>query len=167
MPKYVPSKQPLGLLAWGVIVLALGAMAYGAFKHPVLLVIVPIFVVWTYVGNKMMKRKFDALALERQSLGICEYARALEFRNLDTWVIRAVYEQVQEYVGPIPIKPDDDLFELLEIDEEDLEFDMLAEIAQRTKRSLENTENNPYYGKVRTVRDLVHFIDAQPRLKDA
>lgn len=167
MPKFIPSQEPLGLLAWAVIVLVVGAMAYGAIKPPILLAIVPAFVVWTYLEGKKRKRKFDALALERKELGICEYARGLEYRKLDTWVIRAVYEQIQEYVGPIPIKADDDLFELLEIDEEDLEFDMLAEIAQRTERSLENTESNPYYGKIRTVRDLVHFIDAQPRLKSA
>lgn len=62
----------------------------------------------------------------------------------------------------LPLKPTDDIFELLEIDSEDLDMDILEEIAQRTGRSIENTERNPFYGKVQTLEDLVLFFNEQP-----
>ena len=52
----------------------------------------------------------------------------------------------------------------LEIDDEDLDMDLVAEIGQRTGRSMENAEKNPYYGKVSTVEDLVLFFNLQPKI---
>ncbi|MCU7873666.1 MAG: hypothetical protein KZQ91_13075 [Candidatus Thiodiazotropha sp. (ex Lucinoma borealis)] len=80
-----------------------------------------------------------------------------------------MYEQIQEYVSLskvfVPLRADDDLFDLLEIDEEDLDLDLLEEIAQRTGRSMNNTEKNPYFEKVRTLGDLVYFVNEQPLVK--
>jgi len=39
---------------------------------------------------------------------------------------------------------------------------ILVEILQRAGRSIDNTKNNPYFDKVRTVRDLVYFVNEQP-----
>ena len=105
------------------------------------------------------------MAEERKELSICEFSRSFDTKKIDTWVLRAVYEQLQNYVPKIPIKADDLLFELLEIDEEDLEFGLIEEIAQRTGRSIENTESNKFYGNVKTVNDLVNFINEQPLIK--
>jgi hypothetical protein len=49
----------------------------------------------------------------------------------------------------------------LKLDEDDLDLDLIEEIAQRTGRSMENFESNPYYGKVTTARDLVLFFNHQ------
>jgi hypothetical protein len=49
------------------------------------------------------------------------------------------------------------------LDEDDLSLDLLEEISQRTGRSLEGFETNPYYGKITTVRDLVLFFNHQDR----
>jgi hypothetical protein len=49
------------------------------------------------------------------------------------------------------------------VDAEDLDDVLAAEIAQRTGRSLSGSENNPYYGKVVTVEDLIRFFCAQPK----
>ena len=62
----------------------------------------------------------------------------------------------------IPIKAEDDLTDVLEIDDEDLDMDLLVEILQRTGRSMDDTLSNPYFGKVKTVADLVYFVNAQP-----
>ena len=35
-------------------------------------------------------------------------------------------------------------------------------IAQRLRRTLNGSEKNPYYGRVRTVEDLVRFMEAAP-----
>ena len=91
-----------------------------------------------------------------------------ERRKVDPWVIRAVYEAMVEYVNPqakdFRLSPDDSLFEFLELDREDMEFDIVPAIADRCGRSIEKTEDNPYYNRVKTVRDLVMFLNCQPRL---
>jgi hypothetical protein len=40
----------------------------------------------------------------------------------------------------------------------------LVVIATRSGHSLDETEKNPFYGKMNTVRDLVLFVNAQQRL---
>jgi len=77
-----------------------------------------------------------------------------------------VYEQLQQYLGGdlrVPIRATDRLQKDLRIDTEDLEMDLIAEISQRTGRSLTNTAANPYYDRVKTVGDLVLFFNAQPK----
>ena len=49
------------------------------------------------------------------------------------------------------------------LDEDDLDLDLVEEIAQRTSRSLDGYESNPYYGKVTTARNLVLFFNYQDR----
>ncbi|MEM7018209.1 MAG: hypothetical protein AAF512_12820, partial [Pseudomonadota bacterium] len=61
----------------------------------------------------------------------------------------------------VPIKASDNLFETLKFDADDLDLDLVEEIAQRTGRSLEDGESNPYYGKVTTVGNLVLFFNHQ------
>jgi hypothetical protein len=112
------------------------------------------------------RRRLKHLAKLRAGESICEFARSFERNNVDTWVIRAVYEQLQDYLGKnpvVPIRAADRLKEDLPIDAEDLEMDLAEEIAQRTGRSLKDTTANPYYGKIRTVEDLVLFFNSQPK----
>jgi len=66
-----------------------------------------------------------------------------------------------------PIRPDDRLEEDLDIDGDDLDFFLLKQIAERTGRSLAETKMNSYYGKVKTVRDLVGFFVGQENTKAA
>jgi acyl carrier protein len=54
----------------------------------------------------------------------------------------------------------DVLLNELGIDSDDLE-DLIVDVADRTGRSLDRAEHSPFFGKVRTVRDLVSFLDAQ------
>jgi hypothetical protein len=51
----------------------------------------------------------------------------------------------------------------LPVDSEDLDIDLASEISQRTGRTMENSDSNPFYGKIKTVADLVHFFNAQPK----
>ena len=62
-----------------------------------------------------------------------------------------------------PVRASDLLLKDLHIDSDDIE-DLLVDIAARSGYSLDETENNPLYGKINTVHDLVLFINAQPRL---
>ncbi len=83
---------------------------------------------------------------------------------MDTWVIRAVYEEVcRQMASPgFPLHPEDNLWKTLRLDEDDLDWEIAEAVAQRTGRPLANYESNPYYEKVQTVGDLVMFFNAQP-----
>ena len=91
----------------------------------------------------------------------CSYARSFDFREVDTFVMRAVYEELQPLVE-FPIQASHRLVEDLRLDGEDLNLDFAPIIAQRLRRTLDGSEKNPYYGRVHTVEDLVRFMEAQP-----
>ena len=169
MPEYIPhsGSAPWALMAVVGVLVCLAT--YAIWHAPLLLLLGAGIGIWGYFDTRRIKRKFEALSEVRSEESICEFARSFERNSIDTWVIRAVYEQVQKYVvfsdKALPLKEDDDLFELLELDEDDVDMDLAVEIAQRTGRSLDNAENNPYFGKVKTVGDLVRFFNAQPLAK--
>ena len=120
----------------------------------------------TKLATHQRRRRLRAWAQARPGESICTFARSFDMRAVDTWVIRAVYEQLQaclahDHAG-FPVRASDALVKGLLDDADDLDLDLVFEIAQRTGRSLESAERNPLYGKVTTVRDLVVFFNAQP-----
>jgi hypothetical protein len=62
-----------------------------------------------------------------------------------------------------PVLASDALLDDLNRDLDDIEY-LLVDIAARTGHALDETEKNPFYGKITTVRDLVLFVNAQPRV---
>ncbi|WP_428243195.1 hypothetical protein [Gynuella sp.] len=123
-----------------------------------------LVIAWSAIDQPKVEKHFQDLCKERSGLSICEFARELDPKVVDTWIIRAVYEQLQAALPTkqhVPIKAFDDLFDTLMLDEDDLDLDLVEEIAQRTRRSLEGYKSNPYYGKVTTARNLVLFFNHQ------
>ena len=118
------------------------------------------------LDTRLQKRRLRTLAAQRVGESICEFARSFDPRAIDTWVVRAVYEQLQDNVAPyfphFPLRASDHLSKPLIFDQDDLDLTLVPEIAERTGRSLHGIEANPYFGKVKTVRDLVLFFNAQP-----
>ncbi len=125
------------------------------------------FCVYVTVINEREKRRLEAICSTRDEESICAFARSFSTRHVDTWVIRAAHQEIQQlmksYIPGFPVRASDVLLDDLHIDSDDIE-DLLVDIAARSGHSLDKTENNPFYGKINTVRDLVLFIDAQPRL---
>ena len=106
------------------------------------------------------------MAQSRAGESICQFARAIDCRRVDTWVVRAVYEEVQRSLSvavAVPLRVTDHLQRDLQLDADDLD-DLVADMAQRARRSLADTSANPLFGKVTTVGELVEFLQAQPRL---
>lgn len=93
---------------------------------------------------------------------LCDFVRSYDYRRIDTWVLRAVYEELSD-VAQCPIRRNDGLFEELAIDDEDFYDDVAPSIAYRSGRSLDQCEQNPYFAKLKTVDDLVQFFLHQPR----
>ena len=121
-----------------------------------------------FFGAKQEKRRKDDLIAERDGESICQFARSFDRHRVDTWVIRAVYEQLQSHLGtqkPLPIRAADSLAHDLRVDDEDLDMDVAEKIFRRTGRSMKHTDQNPYFGKVRTVADLVYFVNEQPKVE--
>ncbi len=98
----LPDREPLTTIAW---LAALAALIAGIHR--------------TYHVDR---RQLVPLIASRQSESICEFARSFDCRRTDTWVIRAVYEELQDYhvrYGKLPIRATD-LFESdLLIDDEE------------------------------------------------
>ncbi len=163
MPKYTRRRYWPAWLAVAVLALV---PVYFLLSHPVgTSIVIVSLVAASIVVHKRHKKRLRTLAESRSGESICAFARSFEPNEIDTWVVPAVYEQLQRYMGgdiPVPIRATDRLKEDLPIDTEDLEMDLMAEISHRTGRSLRNTTTNPYYNKVKTVGDLVLFFNAQP-----
>ncbi len=165
MPKYQPKKAGnLALIVF--LVIAAVIVIYQPWYLLVIAGIALLVMVWSVIEQPKVKRYFQNLCKERSGLSICEFAREFDSMVVDTWIIRAVYEQLQAALPTkenVPIMASDGLFDTLMLDEDDLDLDLVEEIAQRTSRSLEGYESNPYYGKVTTVRNLVLFFNHQAR----
>ena len=106
------------------------------------------------------------MAQSRAGESICQFARSIDCRRVDTWVVRAVYEELQRSLSvavAVPLRMTDHLQRDLRLDADDLD-DLVVDMAQRARRSLADTSANPLFGKVTTVGDLVEFLQAQSRL---
>lgn len=154
--------------AFGYLALAAfcGAVAYAAWCYPI-----PTFVILALlsVGVLYEQRRMKRIALSRPHVGICEFARSFNCAETDTWVIRAVYEELGAYLSsnnaPFPLLASDNLFSNYSLNIESLDLQEVAEAAAaRAGRSMKDTAANPYFDKVNTVSDLVHFLNAQPRV---
>lgn len=116
-------------------------------------------------------RKLLAIAAAREGQTICEFAREFDARAVDTWIIRAAYEQLQgqlRHIHPaFPVRADDRLKEDLFLDDDDLDIDLAQEVEARTGRSLDGSAKNPSLGGIKTVRDFVLFFHSQPKSSSA
>lgn len=110
--------------------------------------------------GSMSSASARAIAKARSGESICSFARSFDCRRVDPWIIRGVYE---EFAGAFPVRASDSFTDDLWVCDEDLD-DHGHDIAERVGRSMENTEENPMFGKVETVGDLVMFLRHQPSL---
>jgi hypothetical protein len=120
-------------------------------------------------NTRIARARLQALAASRGGESICGFARSFDCRAVDTWIVRAVYEELQEALQlgetKFPVRASDSLYQdLFAIDPDTVDAALAPDIAERTGRSMDRAEENPYRGKVATVRDLVMFFNAQPRL---
>lgn len=156
-------------VGYGIVIFLLLWLGYGIWQDPqtafIFLGIIALIFVLGYVTAENSTKYFEALYRKRAGEDIGTFARSLDYKNTDTWIIRAVYEEINSelpYDKTIPLRPTDNLKEDLKLDDEDLEF-VLERIFARAGISDEAIEQNPYYTKMDTVADLVAFCDYQPK----
>ena len=164
MPKYIPKKaSPISVVV--AILILIGVAIVSPISVAVLVGIAIFITVWSYLERPKIDKFYENLYAQREGLSICDFSKEFDCKEIDAWIIRAVYEQIQENIPfekEIPIKGGDNLKEDLGFDDDDLDLDLAEQIFQRTGRTMKGCESNPYYGKVNTVRDLVLFFNHQP-----
>lgn len=127
--------------------------------------------VFIAVLSALNHRRMKKLVIERGEPNICAYARSFDYRNVDTKIMREVYNLVQEWAGkyddmPFPVQAEDTFEGIYQMDTDDLD-DIYFEVSEKLGISKENAEANPYYDRVETVKDLVLFLNEQSKVRIA
>lgn len=165
----LPPKAKPSLLIWVVYITIISLstilMPWYFIAHPLIMTLIAGILIGT---NHYGKRRIKILAKSRPTDSICSFARSFDARNIDTRIIRAVYEEVGTFLTSrkelFPLRPADNFWKDLRIDPESLE-DIGRDVSYRTGRSFDNTAQNPYFNKVETAADLVNFFMAQPQIR--
>jgi hypothetical protein len=150
---------------WPILSAIFGGLAHWIFCQPYVLFLLLLVGVPVRFQLASEKRSRARLVASRQTETICDFARSFD-RQTDTWILRAVYEELSRFLAidhrPLPVRKTDQCEKDLKICPEDLD-DLGCDIAYRARRSMELSDRNPLYGKVKTVEDLVSFFEHQPR----
>ena len=157
--------------AWPILALfPIGSVYLIYREYPYSLIIVGAVGVTHVVWSVLAARYMGRLAAGRTDESICTFVRSFDYRRTDPWVLRAVYEELSRQLvvdgRPLPIRADDRWDDDLKLDPDDFD-EFVMDIAHRAGRSMDDTERNPFYGRVKTVRDLVRFLEHQPRTEAA
>lgn len=166
MPKRDEGRS-LGWLGWSILslIIGIGSAFWIVADKWQFLFVVGFLILFAFVLIARARLEDRRLVRQRPCESICTFSRSFKRGEIDTWVIRAVYEEIASYfpttLQPAPIRRDDDLL-LWGLDAEEVE-DLGKWVSTRCSRSLKDTTTNPFYGRVRTVGDLVQFLNAQPK----
>jgi hypothetical protein len=170
--RFVPrvEQRPVSATGWTVLAVFGASVLFVIWQYPFASVaFIALVVGWSIVSNRNDRAHLQSLAATRSGESICHFAREVDCRVVDTWIVRAAYEEIQEHLSGLlpnfPVRGSDRLIEDLRIDPDDLDEVLAIDMAERSRRDLAEAEQNPYFGKVRTVRDLMMFLQAQPRLQ--
>lgn len=130
-------------------------------------IVITLFLAVSFWNHRRMR----SIALNRKNLTICAYAKSFDYRNVDTKIMREVYNHIQAWAGKyegvnFPVEANDCFNETYRMDPDDLD-DIYFEIAEKLGISTENPQSNPYWNQVTTVKNLVLFLHNQPKVKAA
>ena len=167
MPKTKTLSVGVSVLLLAIVSATLSVIGY--FTLPFGYFLIGLAVI-TLFGNIVGNVHLARYSAERRGETILTFAHDCNWRLVDTWVIRAVYEELQPYCrhigGTMPLRASDRLLEDLGIDHAEL-WDVAKDIAFRTGRSLKDHDKNPYSERINTVKEFVLFFNHQPRTEAA
>lgn len=125
--------------------------------------IIGFFAIWSRFLSERHERWLGTFATSRVGESICGFARDFPRGSVEPVLLRAVYEGVQGQMGDyrVPIRATS-LTSDLHLDADDID-EVYWDIADTCGYETEDGEQNPYRGRVKTVADLVHFLQYQPR----
>ncbi len=118
MPPYVPT--PVTIVDWMIFVVWAAAIVYLLWLFPWSIAILAVLAILIWLETRKPNAKLAPLIEERDGESICGFARSFDAKVVDTWVIRAVYEELQSEAEAngksVPIRADDSLTDDLQID---------------------------------------------------
>ena len=170
MPRYEAPRPVLTpwhrIFASALALLAIAGLVWSpGFRFAVACLVIGTAGVWFWYDRRMAR-----LSRQRQGEDIGTFARSFDRRgkDYDPLVVRAVWDALQPHCqhrsGVVPLRPSDRFTTFMAMDWEEI-GDVVEEVLQRTGRSLEQP-NTSQVSRVETVRELVEFLCAQPRLPD-
>ncbi|WP_415905914.1 hypothetical protein ACMXYX_08600 [Neptuniibacter sp. QD72_48] len=129
--------------------------------------IIILMLILSALEHFRMKR----LSNERGEADICKYATSFDYRNVDTKIMREVWNELHLWLGkydgkPFPIETKDTFDNTYNMDPDDLD-DIYLAVAERLGINTDSPEKNPYFNKVTSVKNLVLFLHHQPRVGNA
>ena len=157
------------LVGWIILALLAAAGVFAAVRHPVgTVIVVSGMAAATYLLERQRAPRVLHAAASREGEDIGSFARAFDRHGdapLDPWAVRAVWNALVPLTSSrghtIPLRPTDRLEVDLSIDPEDIE-ELIPRLVEHCERAGGRWKDNPYYTRLNTVADLVHFISAQP-----
>ena len=156
-----PRPRPSPLRGWVLLAAVVAFLGWLIYLQPFFAVACAAIFVFGCLAALWERHQQAKVAAQRPGESICTFARGFDYRRTDTRVIRAVYEELQPLTA-FPLRASDKLEDDLKLDGEDLDLDIVPTLIERMGRSLDDAKNNPYWGRVHTVADLVAFFCAQP-----
>lgn len=141
-PRNVGSEGP-GIVLWALLLGFAGFGVWGlgqAWLHtPVFgaaLTGIILLGLWEMRRDSRRRERFvRQRATETTGDEICRFARNFDRRTIDPWVVRAVYEELADWMSepdaPFAPRATDHLFRDLRLDEDDLDLDMVPAICAR------------------------------------
>jgi hypothetical protein len=170
MPPYVAPQPSRKQRAIGLAVLTVigGTLLVFLALYPIALAGTATLIAVIWIVSLLQDRRLARKVRARSAESICTFVRGLDRRTapLDPWIVRAVWDALAPWTIAsggvrLPLRATDVIADLGCVDE-DLE-DVYVQAATRADRQIRDTKENPYYGCVQTVGDLVRFIAHQPR----
>jgi len=147
---------------WIIYGLLVSGAIYVCMTQLLVLVVVLIFAVLLLVASAIDAWRERTFGTKTIPTSICTFAREFDCRAIDTWIIRAVFDEFSKY-SVQSFRADENILVNLKVDSEDFE-DIVFDVAERTGRSMDDYESNPFYDRITTVRGLVNFFVNQPKL---
>jgi len=153
-------------IGYALLFVFIGWFLYVIWDEPYLALFFFGVILISSVSGSSLSTTIEKRMQERSYEDIGTFTRSLDYRNIDTWIIRAVYEEIGSELdidGKIfPLRGSDNLYKDLRLDDEDLYY-VFNRVMARTGISDLGAEENPYYHKVETVEDMILFLNAQPK----
>ena len=160
-----PARRWQGIAILAAICVGILCMLYFATHSWVAtFCIVAAFLALCWFSGVRHSRWVASLVATRSAESICRFARSFPRQSIDTLLLRAVYEGVQQQVGDdrVPIRASDRFLADLRLDSDDID-EIYWDVADTCGYQTEGGEPNPFRGRVETVADLVYFLQHQPR----
>lgn len=162
MPKYQP--QTFGVAGCVVLLVLACVGLYVLWVYPLLSLLALVMIVGLFVCERIKAQQyFKRLISQRVGESLCTFSREQDLHDVDTFVVRAVYEEIQLDlpIENVPLRWSDQLYSDLRLEADDVE-DLIERVAQRTARCIKHTAANPLFGNILTVGDLIAFFNHQP-----